>query len=98
MEELRGNSTNPDSYSYPVLFQRIEGATWETVVENPDPTVLKNMIEQAKYYDEQGAAAILTSCGFNAIYQKKISREIHTPFYSSSLIQIPFIHAVIGDD
>ena len=98
LEELPGNSTNPKSYNYPVIFQRIEGATWETVVEKPDPTVLKNMIEQAKFYDTQGAGAILTSCGFNAVYQKKISREIKTPFYSSSLVQIPFIRSVVGDD
>lgn len=98
LEELTGNSTNPNSYHYPVIFQRIEGATWETVVESQDPTVLNNMIEQAKEYEKQGAASILTSCGFNAIYQKKIAQEISIPFYSSSLIQIPFIRAVIGDD
>ena len=98
LEELPGNSTNPKSYDYPVVFQRIEGATWETVVENPDPRVLKNMIREAKYYSDQGAGAILTSCGFNAIYQKKIAQEIDIPFYSSSLLQISFIQAVFGEE
>ena len=64
LESLIGNSTNPDSYPFPVRFCRIKGANIRTVLENPDKKVLKNMIEESKKLISEGIAAITTSCGF----------------------------------
>src|SRR5699024_7907299 len=45
---------------------------------------------------KQGVKAIATSCGFLAIYQKEIQQQLHVPFISSSLLQIPFIYLTAG--
>ena len=48
LETLIGNSTNPASYDYPVRFHRVRGANVHTILENPDPDVLRTMITDAQ--------------------------------------------------
>lgn len=68
LEALKGNSTNPDSYNFPVRFYRVKGANIHTILENPDKTVLARMIEAGKEMLRDGIKAVTTSCGFNAIF------------------------------
>lgn len=97
LEKLKGNSTNAASYPFPVIFEEIEGAGTETVIRNPDPEIAEKMIQTAgRLVREQGVRAVSTSCGFNSIFQKEVSEKIDVPFFSSSLLQIPFIQRSIG--
>lgn len=98
LESLKGNSTNPDTYGFPVLIERIPGACSRTIIKEPDPEVLDRMIETARRMESEGVRCITTSCGFNAIFQREISRSISIPFFSSSLLQIPFLKAMFGQD
>ncbi len=96
LESLTGNSTNPNSYPFPVRFCRIKGANIETVLENPSRDVLKNMIEESKKLISEGIAAITTSCGFNAIFHKELTEALDVPVFTSSLLQVPFVHGIIS--
>jgi len=96
LEKLRGNSMNPNTYDFPVIFERIPGACSKTVVENPDPVVLQRMISKAKELQGNGICGITTSCGFNAIFQREIAKALQIPFFSSSLLQIPMMRAMYG--
>lgn len=91
LEKLKGNSTNLESYDYPVQIRRVEGASTESIVINPDETVLQRMVSVMEEMIEDGIKAITTSCGFNAIHQKRLADSVDVPVFTSSLMQIPFV-------
>ena len=98
LESLKGNSTNPETFSFPVLYRRVPGANIETILENPDPGVMERMIREARAMENQGIRGITTSCGFNAIFQRKIASSLKVPFFSSSLLQVPLIRQMLGPE
>lgn len=96
LEELPGNCTNPKTFEFPLNYSRIKGANIHTILENPCQKVLHSMIREACKMEEQGIKAITTSCGFNAIFQRKIADCVGIPVFTSSLMQIPLVHNMIG--
>ena len=96
LESFKGNSTNPDSYDFPVIFSRVPGANIHTILEKPDIDVMKKMVTYGKKMIEKGVRAIVTSCGFNAIFQKELSKSLTVPVATSSLMQIPFVAATLS--
>lgn len=98
LETLEGNSTNPDSYGFPVRFCRVKGANIQTILENPDERVLQEMIREGKAIVLEGVRAITTSCGFNAVFQRQLAEALDVPVFTSSLLQVPLVHAMLGKD
>lgn len=96
LETLVGNSTNPASYDYPVRLCPVLGANVHTILENPDPAVLRTMIEDARGMVADGIKAITTSCGFNAIFQRELAAAVNVPVFSSSLLQVPLVRQMHG--
>lgn len=96
LESLVGNSTNPASYAYPVRFHRVKGANAQTILVNPSQEVLRTMIEDARKLVVEGIAAITTSCGFNAIFQRQLAAAVDVPVLSSSLMQVPLLQQAFG--
>ncbi len=96
LESLVGNSTNPASYRYPVRLNPVRGANVHTVLENPSPEVLAQMIADAQAMAADGIAAITTSCGFNAIFQAELASALSIPVFTSSLLQVPMVQRMIG--
>jgi hypothetical protein len=96
LETLVGNSTNPASYSYPVRFHPVRGANVHSILENPDPAVLRTMIADAQTMASEGIQAITTSCGFNAIFQRELAEAVRVPVFTSSLLQVPFARQIHG--
>ena len=86
LEELLGNSTNPETFEFPVKYSRVKGANIHTILENPCQEVLQSMITEAHKMEEQGIEAITTSCGFNSIFQRELADSINIPVFTSSLI------------
>jgi len=95
LEELVGNSTNPKSYTYPVDMRHIEGACTETIINHPSDEVCNRFIEVGKEMQAEGIKAITGSCGFNAIFQKRVSEALDIPVFLSSLLQVPFAAQII---
>ncbi len=96
LESLRGNSTNPDSYDFPVRFCRVKGANIQTILEKPSMAIMEKMIDEADNMAKEGIRAITTSCGFNAIFQKGLADALGVPVFTSSLLQVPFVHQILG--
>lgn len=96
LESLPGNSINPLTYPFPVLFKRVAGANYQSVLVAPDGRLIGAMVKAAESMIAQGARAIITSCGFNAIFQKELADALQVPVYTSALLQIPFIRASLG--
>ncbi|WP_130862035.1 aspartate/glutamate racemase family protein [Bacilliculturomica massiliensis] len=97
LETMPGNSTNRESYPFPVRLIYVEGANVETVITHPSKELLANMIRISKQLvEEEGIQAITTSCGFNAIFQKELAEALDVPVFTSALLQVPFAQNLIG--
>jgi hypothetical protein len=91
---IPGDVGNPLSYGYPVLFRTVRGATVQRVVYEADPLLLENFIEAAQDLQEQGAAAITSSCGFLSLFQDRVAQAVSVPVFLSSLLQVPLAYAL----
>lgn len=98
LERMNGNSTNPNSYPFPVKMVEVKGANTETVIIHPSREVLARMIDTVKEMEKEGICAVTTSCGFNAVFQKELSEAVNIPVFTSSILQVPFAQAIIGKD
>lgn len=96
LESLVGNSTNPATYSFPVVFRKVKGANYHSVVQAPHLGLIDAMVREGEKMVELGVRAIITSCGFNAIFQRELAEALPVPVFTSALMQIPFILASIG--
>ncbi len=96
LESLLGNSTNPDTFQFPVKYSRIKGANIHTILESPCQNTLKSMIHEAKKMEKLGIKAITTSCGFNAIFQRELADSVNVPVFTSSLMQVPIVQNMLG--
>lgn len=96
LEKLPGNSTNQETFEFPVKYCRIKGANIHTILENPCQNVLQSMIGDARKMEEQGIRAITTSCGFNSVFQRELADSVSIPVFTSSLMQIPLVHNMLG--
>ncbi|MFC1558015.1 aspartate/glutamate racemase family protein [candidate division KSB1 bacterium] len=95
LEDIPGNIAHPDTFSFPVLYKRVEGAYYQTVVVQPNKNVLRNMIETAREMERDGIQAIMTNCGFNAVFQRELADAVSVPFFASSLIQVPLVYRML---
>src|SRR5699024_939248 len=91
-----GDIGNPNTFSFPVCYEKVEQALITRVIIENDGQLQKRFVAAAKRLERQGVRAITTSCGFLAIHQKTIMEKLHTPFFSSSLLQIPLIKQMTG--
>lgn len=97
LETMTGNSTNLNSYPFPVKLVHVEGANVETVITHPSQKLLDDMIRiSRRLAEEDGVKAITTSCGFNAIFQKSLAEALDVPVFTSALLQVPFVQNLIG--
>ncbi len=95
LEKFPGNSTNPETFEFPVKYSRVKGANIHTILENPCQEVLQSMITEARKMEEKGIEAITTSCGFNSIFQRELADSINIPVFTSSLMQIPLVQNML---
>ena len=98
LESLKGNSTNPDTFAFPVKYVRVKGANIHTILEKPCRNTLQRMIKAARAMENEGICAITTSCGFNAVFQRELADSVAIPLFTSSLMQIPLVQAMLGSD
>jgi hypothetical protein len=93
---IPGDIGNAASFQFPVAYEVVVGASPRRVVQEADRSLLDPFISAAHRLESLGVGAITTSCGFLAIFQKELSAAIAVPFYSSSLLQIPFLYGIFG--
>ncbi len=96
LEALPGNSVNPLSYPFPVVFRRVRGANYDSILHNPNGDVLNAMVKEGMGMVNQGVRAVTTSCGFNAIFQRELAKALPVPVFTSTLMQIPFMLSSLG--
>lgn len=91
-----GNVANARSFNYPVRYIEVEGASIERLLYEADPTLLEPFISAAQQLEREGVKAITGACGFMALFQKQLQDAVNVPVFVSSLLQLPFMHALTG--
>ena len=94
---IPGDVANATTYPFPVRFQKVKGFSVRRALSR-DPSVYENLREAARDLVQQGVRAVTGDCGFMGIHQKKLARELNVPVFLSSLLQIPFISLLVGED
>lgn len=95
-EQVPGHQLHPDTFDFPVSYERVKGACFRTVVESPNEEVLRETIRVARRMEADGVRAITTSCGFNAVFQAQLAEALRIPVFASSLLQVPLVYTMLG--
>jgi len=96
--KIPGHIRNPATFGFPVVYQVVAGATPERVVGQADPALLAPFVEAARTLEARGVAAITTGCGFLVLFQRELADAVGVPVYTSSLIQLPMVGAMLRAD
>ncbi|MGD2270351.1 MAG: aspartate/glutamate racemase family protein [Desulfobacterales bacterium] len=94
---IPGDVANATTYAFPVSFRKVEGFSVQRALSK-DPSIYENLRKAARGLVQQGVRAVTGDCGFMGIHQKKLARELGVPVFLSSLLQIPFISLLIGEE
>ena len=92
---IPGDVANATTYDYPVRFQKVNGFSVARAI-GKDPSVYDSLKKAAQELVGQGVRAVTGDCGFMAFHQQRLADELEVPIFLSSLLQIPFIAAIIG--
>lgn len=92
---IPGDVANATTYDYPVRFRKVEGFSVARAI-GKDPTIYDALKTAAQDLVDQGVRAVTGDCGFMALHQQRLARELGVPVFLSSLLQIPFVLSVIG--
>jgi len=93
---LRGDIGNPETFAFPVRYRIVSGASPRRVVIERDASLLAPFIAAARALEGEGAAAIATSCGFLALFQRELQAALAVPLWSSSLVLVAGLQARHG--
>jgi hypothetical protein len=95
---IPGDVGNATTFDFPVRFSVVRGASPKRVVHEQDPALLKPFIDAAQELEAAGCRAITTTCGFLALFQKEMAAAVTVPLFTSSLLQMPIVHRMLGPD
>jgi len=93
---IPGDVGNATTWPFPVRYRVVPDATSTRVVRQNADGLLGPFLEAAIELAEEGVRAISTSCGFLGVYQRQIAGEVPVPVFTSSLMQIPMVHKMLG--
>lgn len=92
---IHGDMGNGGTWPFPVLYRVVRGASPEKVVLQGARGLLPDFLEAARDLVAQGAEAITTNCGFLSVFQREIAAEVGVPVATSSLMQVPWVQALL---
>jgi hypothetical protein len=93
----RGDIGNPETFAFAVRYRTVRGASPRRVVIERDPTLLAPFVDATRALEREGVAAITTSCGFLALFQREMAAAVTVPVWTSSLLLVDAIEAGLGD-
>ena len=94
---IPGDVGNASTYDFPVRYETVEDLTVKRIFSK-DKSAYDKLKEAAERLESQGVKAITGDCGFMAIYQQQLVKDLNIPVFLSSMLQVPFISNIIGKD
>lgn len=95
-ERPPGDVGHPVSWSFPVKFRRVGGASVPLVVRAGGDGLVDDFIATGRELVSEGCSAIVTSCGFMARHQRRLAGALGVPVAASSLMQLPMVEMALG--
>lgn len=95
-EKIPGHIRNPATFNFPVVYRVVRGATPQRLVREADPALLEPFVTAARDLQATGVAGITGACGFLVLFQAELAAAVDVPLWSSSLIQLPMVHRMVG--
>ena len=92
---IPGDMGNAQTWPFPVLYRVVRGASPERVVKQKAQGLLPAFLDAARELVALGAEGITTNCGFLSLYQAEIARHVGVPVATSSLMQVPWVQALL---
>jgi len=90
-----GDIGNPETFRFPVIYERVRGASAQRVVRERAEGLLQPFVQGGLRLVERGAAAIATSCGFLVLFQRELARALPVPVAASSLLQVAWVEPLL---
>jgi len=91
---IKGDIGNPATFSFPVRYRVVHGASPERIVVQADKNLIQPFIETGRSLIRDGAFAI-ASCGFLALFHRELTQALDVPVFSSSLLQVHMAQSII---
>ena len=95
---IPGDIGNATTFDFPVRYSVVKGATAIRVVEMADRSLKDSFIRAGRELEEEGVRAITTSCGYLIMFQDELAQALKIPIFTSSLLQVPVVHKMLGSD
>jgi Asp/Glu/hydantoin racemase len=95
---IPGDIGNPKTFSFPIIYKTVSGASPKKVVIDADTRLIEEFIDAGHALVAQGVKAIATSCGFLALFHRQLVEALSVPVYTSSLLQVHLAGSVIRRD
>ena len=89
-----GHIANGTTFDFPLLYREMLPPNPYTIMAldpEEDADFLYEAVKACRWLELQGVRAIIGNCGFFGTFQRAIQERIDTPFFSSSLVQLPTI-------
>ncbi len=96
--KMRGHLRNPRTYNFPTVTKVLKGLDIPKLLFNPTKEMIAPIIKAAQEFEKEGVQAITGSCGFMALFQKEIADSVKIPVFMSSLLQLPLIRIMHGEN
>ncbi len=91
-----GDIGNPGTFDFPVIVERIPGASVRRAVDERAAGLLEPFVAAGRRLVDRGAVAIATSCGFLVLHQRALAAALPVPVATSSLLQVPWVASLLG--
>ena len=86
-----GDVGHAASWRMKVIFARVSGASVQNAVRGDANSLVDLFAEVGNRLADDGAAGLITSCGFLAALQRPLAAKLHIPLASSALLQLPLL-------
>lgn len=91
---LPGNIVNGYTFDFPVRLKAVKGLDVPSLFQAGDE-VLEPILDACRELEKEGVRAISSACGFFGNYQDRVAAAMDLPIAISSLVQIPWIAALL---
>lgn len=93
---ILGDVGNPDSYPFAAKVKVVDGADATKIVKDglPDDVILRAFDAAACSLEDNGAQAIVSTCGFLITVQSRIASQVNIPVMLSALSMLPSVRAM----
>lgn len=95
---IPGDLGNARTWPFPVLYRVVRDASPELAVTGDTARLLAPFIAAGRDLVADGAAGIVTSCGFLVRFQEALRQALGVPVATSSLLQVPLVQALLPPD